>query len=122
MLFVFSARLLSQQPFLNLVLTCAQGEELDNLVSSLLRHIQAIINRVKEVCVTHSKAEILFLTALESNTSISGFVCVGARVFVVEIEFSVRYFRLAARQCKYVGDLGACTFSTDVLRGYISRP
>uniref|UniRef100_A0A915DDE1 Mediator complex subunit Med12 LCEWAV-domain domain-containing protein n=1 Tax=Ditylenchus dipsaci TaxID=166011 RepID=A0A915DDE1_9BILA len=41
-------QLLGQQPFLNLILTCIQGEEIDNLVGSLLRHIQAIIGKAKE--------------------------------------------------------------------------
>lgn len=46
---LFSARLLSYQPFLNMVLTCIQGEEMDNLISSLLKYIQSIINKTKEV-------------------------------------------------------------------------
>lgn len=47
--FIFSARLLSYQPFLNMVLTCIQGEEMDNLISSLLKYIQLFITKTKEV-------------------------------------------------------------------------
>lgn len=43
-----SSRLLSQQPFVNLMLTCVQGEDSDSLVSSLLRFVQAVVQKTKE--------------------------------------------------------------------------
>jgi hypothetical protein len=43
-----SAWLLSQQPFVNLILACVDGEEGDGLVMALLRQFQEIIQRVKD--------------------------------------------------------------------------
>ncbi|KAI1728879.1 eukaryotic mediator 12 subunit domain-containing protein [Ditylenchus destructor] len=42
------AQLLAQQPFVNLILTCIRGEEIDKLNSSLLSFIQGIIADTKE--------------------------------------------------------------------------
>lgn len=43
-----SAWLLSQQPFVNLILACVDGEEGDGLVMALLKQFQEIIQRVKD--------------------------------------------------------------------------
>lgn len=43
-----SAWLLSQQPFINLILACVDGEEGDGLVAALLKQFQEIIQRCKD--------------------------------------------------------------------------
>lgn len=43
-----SAWLLSQQPFVNLILACVDGEEGDGLIAALLKQFQEIIQRVKD--------------------------------------------------------------------------
>jgi hypothetical protein len=43
-----SSWLLSQQPFVNLILACVDGEASDGLVQTLLKQFQEIVQRVKD--------------------------------------------------------------------------
>lgn len=52
-------QLLGYQPFLNLVLTCTDGEDIKQLLDSLLNHIEDIIKRVKKVFIIYKLNEII---------------------------------------------------------------
>ncbi|KAI1721670.1 eukaryotic mediator 12 subunit domain-containing protein [Ditylenchus destructor] len=54
------AQLLAQQPFVNLILTCIRGEEIDKLNSALLSFIQGIIADTKEKCPFSEYFDVCF--------------------------------------------------------------
>lgn len=106
-LYIISMSLLSQQPFLSLVLTCLKGqdEQREGLLTSLYSQVQQIVTNWREDQYQDDcKAKQMMHEALKLRLNL-------VRTHLSVIKFAALYFSLSSRFYIYINQNCQCIFT-----------